>query len=151
MVEQEKSGKQDRASDKERIGLVRDIDDNNYPAFIKDNKKAVLVVGTSWCHFCAEYKPVVSRLAKALPEVSFGQVVLDRPHRTGVKRDYGTLLGKGVPLTLVFEEGRNTGFFYGANTFEEVLDVLRKKHLVQKRPNFFKRLVNRFRNYPGKS
>lgn len=130
MVEQANLGKQDQASDKERTDLVRDIDDSNYLDFIQNNRKAVLVVGTSWCHFCAEYKPVVFQLAKALPEINFGQVVLDKPHRIGVKRDYGELLSKGVPLTLMFENGKNIGFFYGANTFEEVIDTLKEKHLV---------------------
>lgn len=107
---------------------VENINDGNYQAF-RDSQRAVLVLSTSWCHFCEEYKPVLDSLSEALPSIKFGDAVLDQGHLIGVKRDFSDIIEEGVPATILFREGKDFGYFMGPVDFDTGLEFFTEQFL----------------------
>lgn len=104
---------------------VARITDENYKVFTQ-SPIAVLVVSTSWCHFCEEFRPTVERLTQTLPQIEFGEAVLDLGHLTKLKRDfkdYG-IAEWGVPTTILMKNGESIGKFEGALPYETALEAI---------------------------
>lgn len=96
------------------------ITDENYSAF-KKNSRAAIVVSTSSCHNCRDYKPVVNSLEGLMPYINFGEMVLDGGRLIEPKREYRDIANWMLPTTLLFRNGKEVGRIKGACKYPEAL------------------------------
>lgn len=83
-------------------GLV-EITNDNYDDF-KLAPRAVLVATLSDCIHCETYKPAITQVTEKMPEIRFGEAVLDRGMLGKFKRDFPYL--QATPTTIGLEKGR---------------------------------------------
>ena len=103
------------------VGITND----NYASF-KQSEQAILVAGASWCPACTRYKPVVAAVADLMPNVTFGEAVLDKGHLSQFKRDYPDI-GQ-IPITFGMVKGEDVFRLIGEyESVNELLEVLTRR------------------------
>jgi len=82
---------------------MQQVTDASYEAIL-ENKKVILYLTLSYCHFCEKLKPFIEELAKKNPDITFGECILNNGHLIKLKR--GNAIPFYVPAVLMFKKGR---------------------------------------------
>lgn len=113
--------------------LLERINDANYAEF-RQSPKGVLVMGESWCFACRDYRVMMPRLAEEFPDINFGYAPLDEGRLVIVKRAYGKLVKVSVPVTVLFREELDLGYFRGGPPFDMAADFFRRILVLERLP-----------------
>ncbi len=108
--------------------MIKKITDDNYQEFKKNNRAAIVITTTS-CGYCKDYKPVLETLSNQMPYINFGEITLDQGRVIQFKKDYKDIAAsKLLPITLLMKEGNKiytiSGFRLYPDTKKLITDNL---------------------------
>lgn len=106
---------------------MKELNENEFDAFIKKDKVVVVDFFARWCIPCRFFLPVLERLEKSYNgKVDFAKVDVDKNLKLAMEYDIET-----VPTVIIFYKGEVVGGFLGAvpeKVARKEIDRLLKKY-----------------------
>jgi len=96
---------------------MKELDENNFDSFVKENKIAVVDFWAPWCMPCLALEPVIKEIDKKMPEVAFGKLNVDE--NVELAKKYGIM---SIPTIIIFVNGMEVDRIIGIASEEEIVD-----------------------------
>jgi len=100
----------------EKMSEIQEINDQNYRKFVNGKGLRGLKVGAKWCSPCRDLEKVLPRIAKAQPSITWGKA--DSQESPKLCKKYKV---EGIPLILIFRNGKRIGRSEGYDTYKEIV------------------------------
>lgn len=99
--------------------MVNEILEKDFDDVIKEGK-VIVDCYAPWCGPCKMLSPIISELAKEIPNVKFYKLNMDEADE--VSQNYAIM---SIPTLLIFENGKLSQTLIGFKSKEELINLLK--------------------------
>lgn len=98
---------------------------------VKNNETVVTVIGSSYCHYCVKYQPVMHSLYKKYNfKMYFFHVDKMSDYEEEKVSSYSPLESFGYPHTFILKDGNAIDYLEGSVSEDELEDFLRENNII---------------------
>ena len=103
-------------------GKIKELDGDNFNAFVKSSDKTVVDFWAEWCGPCRIMAPVFDEVSEEMKDkAKFGKVDVDE--NSELTQRFQVM---SIPTTIIFRDGQQADRFVGVVSKEELIERIKK-------------------------